>query len=355
MRAVDPSTAGHHRRYPSISLLLPLDGPTPWPARLRGLQREVTARLRAEFGPRVDHELLARLEDTVAGATAPPGARSLAVYVNADGSDSVGVAVAVRERAVIDDTFATRDLVHHDLRSPRYWVLALSLDDPRLLHGLGGSLHPQPLELRDTAEQPSGNRDRRGRDRSDVLEARRARRLRALDVALGDRLAGNSDPVIVVGAEPTLSRFLDRTRHVARVESVVRRAPDQDLAVLRRIIEPAVAEVVGERRALALDSLQRAVGAGTAASGVDQVWRDARRARGGVLVVEEQFEHAAVVTADGSLVAAADPTAAGVVDDVVDEVIELVLAAGGRVDLVPDGTLAAHQRIAFVPPSPKRR
>jgi hypothetical protein len=139
------------------------------------------------------------------------------------------------------------------------------------------------------------------------------------------------------------------------VESVVRRAPDHDPAVLRRIIEPAVAEVVGERRALALDALQRAVGAGTAASGVDQVWRDARRARGGVLVVEEQFEHPAAVTADGGLVAAADPTTPGVVDDIVDDVIELVLAAGGRVDLVPDGTLVEHQRIAYVPPSAKRR
>lgn len=355
MHAVDPTTAGHHRRYPSISLLLPLDGPTPWPARLRGLEREVTARLQAEFGPAVDRQLLARLADTVAGATAPPGARSLAVYVNADGSEAVGVAVAVRERAVIDDTFATRDLVHHELRSPRYWVLALSLDEPRLLRGLGGSLHPQPLALRDSTEQPSGNRDRRGRDRSDVLEARRARRFRALDDALADALAGTSEPVIVVGAEPTLSRFLDRTRHVTRVESVVRRAPDHDLTVLRRIIEPAVAEVLGERRALALAALQRAVGAGTAASGIDQVWRDARRARGGMLVVEERFERPAVVTGDGTLALAPDAAAAGVVDDIVDEVIELVLAAGGRVELVPDGTLAPHQHIAFVPPPARKR
>ena len=355
MHAVDPTTAGQHRRYPSISLLLPIDGPTPWPARLRGLQREVTARLRAEFGSGVDRALLARLEETVAGATAPPGARSLAVFVDADGSQSVGVAVAVRERAVIDDTFATRDLVHHDLRSPRYWVLALSLDEPRLLHGRAGSLHPRPLQLGEAGEQPSGNRDRRGRDRSDVLEARRARRFRVLDAALTDALAGSEDPVIVVGAEPTLSRFLDRTRHIGRVEGVVRRAPGRDLAVLRRIIEPALAEALGERRAVALDTLQRAVGAGTAASGIDEVWREVRRARGGVLVVEEGFERPAVVSGDGTLAPAADATAAGVVDDIVDDVMELVLAAGGRVDLVPDGTLVTHRHIAYVPPSARRR
>ena len=354
MLTVDPRTATHHRRYPSVSLLLPLDGSTPWAARLRSLARQASTRLRAEFGPGVDLRLLAELDRAVAGAAPPAGARSLAVYVNAEGAQCIGLAVAVRERAVIDDTFATRDLVHHDLRSPRYWVLALRLDDPRLLQGRGATLHPRPLRLRDTTDHASHGRDRRGRDRSDVVDAFRARRLRALDMALSEALAGSSDPVIVVGAEPTLSRFLDRTRHVGRIEGVVRRAPTGDLTVLRRIIEPAVAEVLGDRRVLALTALERAVNAGTASSGIDEVWRRARRARGGLLVVEAGFEHPAVVT-DGRLEHAPDPTSAGVVDDLVDDIIELVLASGGRVELVPDGTIAPHHRIAFVPPLRRKR
>ena len=90
-------------------------------------------------------------------------------------------------------------------------------------------------------------------------------------------------------------------------------------------------------------------------SGVDQVWRDARRERGALLVVEEGFEHPAVLAADGHLRPAAEATAAGVIDDVVDELIEMVLASGGRVELMPDGALAAHQRIALVPPPRRRR
>jgi hypothetical protein len=352
---VDPTTASQHRRYPSISLLVPVDGATPWTARLRSLKREATARLRAEFGDELDHRLLRRLDRAVADATVPAGARSLAIFVNADGAQCVGVTVTVRERTVIDDTFATRDLVHDDLRSPRYWVLALSLDDPRLLHGRGPRLYPHRLPLGDTTEVPSSGRRRRGKDRSDIVDAHRSRRLRALDAALTEVLAGTADPMIVVGAEPTLSRFVDLTRHVSRVEGVVRRAPTIDLAALSEIVAPAVADVLGERRVRAFATLERAVGAGTAASGVDQAWRHARRATGGLLLVEQGFEHPAAVNDDGTLTPATDAAATGVVDDIVDDILELVLAAGGRVELVPDGALTAHQRIALVPPPRRKR
>src|SRR3546814_14428012 len=46
---VDPATAAHRRHYPSVSLLVPIDGPTPWPARLRRLHRDAYLRLLAEF------------------------------------------------------------------------------------------------------------------------------------------------------------------------------------------------------------------------------------------------------------------------------------------------------------------
>lgn len=108
MLEVDPATAANHRRYPSISLLVPLAGGTPWQARLGRLRRAAVGRLHDEFGVGVDAGLLERLADTVDTATPPPGARSLAVYVNSDRCSVVGLGVEVRERVVIDDTFATR-------------------------------------------------------------------------------------------------------------------------------------------------------------------------------------------------------------------------------------------------------
>lgn len=354
MFTVDPSTAARHRRYPSITLLVPLAGDTPWPARLAQLHRNAERRLRAEFGEDVDRDLLRQLAGAVEDAQPCAGARSLAVYVNAEMSSAVGLAIEVRERVVVDETFATRDLVAADLRQPRYWVLALTLDEPRLLHAHGGRLHEQPLDLNDRAEHPSTGRTGRGRDRSDVIDAQRIRRLRAIDMAITSTLADNTDPLVVVGLEPTLSRFLGRTRHIARIEGVIRRAPARDRRALVDSVAPAVAEMLTERRLAALDDLDRAVSRGSAESGIEQVWRAVRR-NPGLLLVEATFEQPARVDTNARLELvdhAADP---GVIDDAVDEVIEAVVAAGGRVEIVPDGLLSVHRRIAFVPAQPRRK
>jgi hypothetical protein len=44
---------------------------------------------------------------------------------------------------------------------------------------------------------------------------------------------------------------------------------------------------------------------------------------------------------------APDAAAPDVVDDLVDETIETVLAQGGRVVLVPDGSLSVYERICL--------
>lgn len=66
-------------------------------------------------------------------------------------------------------------------------------------------------------------------------------------------------------------------------------------------------------------------------------------------LVEEDFHYPATVDASGMhLTPADDPTAAGVMDDAVDEIIETVLSKGGRVVFMDNGQLAEHQRIALI-------
>lgn len=352
MLAIDPRTAARDRQYPSISLLLPIDDAVAWPQRLRTLERSAVRRLRAELGSRLDPDLIGRLRTAVEHAKVPPGARSLAVFVNADRAECIGIAVTVRERVVVDDTFATRDLLHHELRSPRYWLLALTLDAPRLHRGRGSILRPQPLDLEPVRVERTGSRDRRGRDRTDIHDARRARRLRNLDDHLAAALRNDEDPLIVVGAEPTISRFLDHTRNINRIEAVMRRAPGRD-ATLPALIEPALTDVLASRCATALAALERAMNARIVTGGIQPIWERCRHARG-MLLVERGYEHPATITDQGSLEPAQDPAAAGVLDDAVDDVIEFVLALNGRVELLPNGALTNHGRIAFIPDLARR-
>jgi len=112
--------------------------------------------------------------------------------------------------------------------------------------------------------------------------------------------------------------------------------------------------MLAERRVLALDALERGVGARTAVSSLQPVWRAVHRSPG-LLLVEHAYEQPVRLLPGNRVSPADDATAPEVIDDGIDDIIEAVLARGGRVELLPDGALAAHQRIAFVPAHRRKR
>jgi hypothetical protein len=354
---VNAATAQTHRDYPSVSLLVPVDAEGHWQRRLAQRKREACDRLVLEFGTDLPAGLQERLDEAVETATVPAGARSLAVYVNSRTSVAIPLSVRVRERVVIDDTFATRDLVRDELRKARYWVLALGLDEPRLYSGRGQRLVEVPLDMAgdDLDDARRVGRGRFGRDRSDITRARRDRRLRSIDAAVSDAINHDLDPVIVIGIDPTVSRFMAVTRNSLRLEGPVRRAPARNVSSLAQQVWPSVDAVLASHRHEALHALDRSLGAGSAVTGPRTVWTAARRSAGALLLVEEGFEYAAVVQPDGSIERTVDAAAPGVLDDAIDDIIEVVLAAGGRVELFPDGALTSHGRIALLPPGTRRR
>ena len=64
--------------------------------------------------------------------------------------------------------------------------------------------------------------------------------------------------------------------------------------------------------------------------------------------VSSRYEYPAILGDDPADVSPApDAAAPDVVDDLVDETIETVLAQGGRVVLVPDGSLSVYERICL--------
>ena len=87
-----------------------------------------------------------------------------------------------------------------------------------------------------------------------------------------------------------------------------------------------------------LETLGGHLAKGRVAIGIDDAWDQAAIGGGDTLLVEESYECAARITESG-LEHTSDRDAPDVVDDVVDELIELVIARGGRVQIVPDGRL----------------
>ncbi len=79
-----------------------------------------------------------------------------------------------------------------------------------------------------------------------------------------------------------------------------------------------------------------------------EVWRLAQEGRGKLLLVEKNYHVPAVLSENGDLILVENVGGTEVIDDAVDEIIEVVLAKGGRVALVDEDSLNDYQKIALI-------
>lgn len=345
MLAADLDQLLAHRGYPSVSLLVDLDPRLgPWSERLEALQRQAADRLGQEALGDVAGVTLAALSETVRTVAPTRWARSVAVFAGGGTHVSLSLPVRARDRVVIDETFATRDVVHAVNRSPGWWLVAVDLARPRLWRGLGVDTAPVDLGLDDDGDplERDGS-DPRSADRREI---RRRRRLDEVVGAVSTALGSSPWPLVAVGPSPTVSQFTALIDHSPAV--AVRGPTRVPVSELVSRAGPELRRLEERRCADALELLGRHLAAGRCAAGIEAAWAHAERAGGATLIVETGIEYPARVTEDGRLVAVDDRDAPGVVDDAVDELIEAVLARGGTAQLVPDGTLDDLGRVALL-------
>ena len=344
--------------YPAVSVLCRTEAAPRMTsgdaARLEALVGDAVSRLRNDDRVAAQRSLIERLEELAEDAAVRPTRAAVALYVSAGHASSWALPVPVVDRAVVDPSFATRDLVRSLHRTPRHVVLVLTDREARLFDGVADTLLPPPsgpfpliaaparTPLRQPTRQPAP-------ERGTVVDQTGDGFLRVVDRALGTYLSLHPAPLVLVGAQRTLATFRQLSRNVGRLAGTVHgshaRTP---LPVLAALIRPVLDGYLRGRQAEALELLDRRTGAGRVVTGMPAVWLAARTERPELLAVEHSLFYPARLSADGHfLEPATDVEHPDVLDDAVDEVIELVLRRGGWVALADDGALAARDGIAL--------
>lgn len=338
------------RSYPAVSLLM---NTTPSTAlsgaeaiRLNQMLAQATRRLRAEGAGHDPAAALANLEQLVDDVVGGPTSAALALYAGPHTAMALRLPVEVRERVVVDPSFATRDLVRSLHRTPRHAVLLLSGREARLFEGVGDQLRParsSAFPLRDTRQRQNdgGRPDREDKDTAAFL--------RTVDRALATYLRVHPAPLVLAGSKRALATFTDLSVNLDRLAgSIPVNLSTEPLSVLAQRIRPTMERYLLSRQNDALALLDQRVGARRVVSGMADAWLAARTERPEMLCVEQGLFYPARVSNDGDLlVPATDIEHPDVIDDAVDELIELVLERGGWVALVDDGALAAHGGVAL--------
>jgi hypothetical protein len=337
------------RSYPCVSLLLNTEPAAVMTgadaARLRALLDTAAQRLRAERVVDAD-TLLATAEGLVAQAATAPTSTALSVFASRSTALTVPLTVEVRERAVVDPTFATRDLVRALHRTPRHLVLALSSRDARLFEGAGDDLRPVRSTAFPMNDTPARELDQA---RSSRELSATASFLRTVDRALGTYLQLHPAPLVLAGPSRVLATFTGLSRNLGRLAGQIpANVVHQPLTELAARTRPVLERYLHSRQQEALELLDRRVGSSRAVSGMSSAWLAARTERPEMLAVEQGLFFPARLSGDGDLLLpATDVEHPDVIDDAVDELIELVLDRGGWVALVDDGVLDAHGGVAL--------
>lgn len=343
--------------YPMVSLLLTcLPGASMAPVdrvRLGRLVDSATRRLARELRTSDVDRAVRPLRDLLAQVVTEPMGRGLVLYAGAGTAEAFRLPEPVADRAVIDPTFATRDVARALALHPAYRLLVLGGGHARLLVGAGRHL----VEQTDNGFPIVDDDARDGADRrGHRLEAERPHRdrrrwdafLRTVDEALVARTSEISLPLVVAAAEPLAGRF--RRISTSPVEGVLPgnhvRAGAGRLAELAR---PAVEHLLDRRVGDVLDDLRTAADRRLSVVGMSAVWPAAVDGTVRTLVVEDDFTYPALPAPDGrSVLRALDPEHPHVLDDAVDEVIELVARSGGSTVFVPAGRLDGGRIAAVV-------
>ena len=291
----------------------------------------VDRRLEGDVADEQRHEIVATVIALIARASSERPTRAVAICVSPQYQAVVRLGRPVRDRVIIDDTFATRDMVADANRTATYRVVTVSDRKARVLLG----------------------------DRTRLVEERGRHwpLLREDDQSLAQWSRAVTHVVQTVNREfplPTVVAGVDRSvRELLKLDelqpvgTVAGNHDRTGWSDLHHLAWPLVVDWLRADADRARRSLDAARDQHRYAGGLDEVWELAHEGRVELLVVEEDYAVAARVL-DGRLVLAKDTWAPDVIDDAVDELIETVLRKGGRTVVVPPGDLADAGHVGAV-------
>ncbi len=322
--------------YPSITVLMNTTpgtvlSPTELATALR-LVKHADDRLTGDVPDELRGALISTITRLVDDQTTERSARALAVCVSPDYSAVVHLGRTVNERVVIDDTFATRDLVADLNRTACYRVLTISDRRTRLFIGDRQGL----IESR-TGTWPVVRQD----------EQSAASWKREVEECVRAEHTQDPLPTIIAGVERTVRRTIIANR-LDTIGFIPGNHDRTSWIELHNAAWPLVTDWLRTDHSRATKALEHARSTRRYAGGIDEIWPLANDGRVGLLVVEDTYALPARIDHNLQLQRADDREAPDVIDDIIDDTIEVVLRHGGNAVIVADNHLRNHDRIAAV-------
>ncbi len=338
---------------PCVSILLSTHRTHPDnaqdPINLKNLVTQAEERLHKDYDKRHVAPIMEHINRAVSAMDHMNNLEGLALFANSDMARVVKLNIAVTDRVILDRNFATRDMMRDLQGGAHYYILTVSGHKSRLIEAFRdqvlveyGAQHRFPMENRMYSTHASQ------RTQSGVEEDLMKEFCNRVDKAMQEVRAVQALPIIVAGDERNIEFMMavvdDRSAYIGSIIGSPDEIKGHELAAKASV---EVERVMTERRAKALELIASAQSAGKLSDDIGDIHRAVKEGRGGTLYIEEGYFQPARIDGD-TVTLTNDPTEAGVIDDVIDELAENTMKFGGQVVFLPPGSLEAYRKVCLV-------
>jgi len=312
---------------------------------LRRLVEEAEARVLELGTKRSMAAILERLVAVQGSIDHRHNKEGMAIFIAADLTEVVRLPFPVDERAAVDDTFVTREVVRWKLGGVDHHVLVLGTKEAHLYHAsndrLVGEAHGA-FPMRNNRKAHNSLAASQSKGQQNLLREFHLDVDRAVRAAVGVK----GRVVVACTHEQYPQLVADADDASIYIGNMAGSYDETSAAEVVKAAWTLAYEDQKKRQMADLDLLSRASATMHSTSVLD-IWRQVREGRGMTLLVERDLRMAAKVNGD-NIELVDDPKAPGVVDDIVDDIIEEQIRKGGDVRILPNGLLAEYKGIALL-------
>jgi hypothetical protein len=275
----------------------------------------------------------------------------LVLFVNEAGiAEYTRLPIKVENRTVVDNTFATRDLVRSMHLESSYYVLVLSRDEARLIEAHNDKVVKEldaPFPILNTSLYSTNGPELANSQRQTNLVQEFFNRV---DKIVNEVVNSHPLPVLIATETSNFSEYQQVADNKGIIIGHLNKNRNNEKA--HHIVADAWESVKGilkERNAARLSELKQAVGTGKFVSDFNDIWRAVIEGKGQTLFVEKGFFQPAKIN-DSSieLLPIENAHDTGVVDDIIDEMIEYNLRFGGDTVFLSKEDLSDFQGLGLI-------
>ncbi len=341
---------------PAISILMPTHRSFPDnkqdPITLKNLVKQTEERLLSQMDKREVWPIMETINAEVEAHDHSHNLDGLALFAGAERAEMVRLPFAVKEHAIIDRNFATRDISRGLFDAVSYFIVVISREygrlfqayNDRLVHEFDRNTDLQGYSFpikNNSLYSTSGHERSQAPSEDNLLKEF----LNVVDKSLQEiqgKRGNDRLPVVVIGDARNAALFKQLSDRPNDIVGEVTNAADLE-ADAQTLVDDAKEAVASHRataEVAAMGQLGQARGANRLLTDLSKIYRAATEGNAERLYVRRGFIQPGVIDIEARTVSAhEDSSAEGVTDDVVDELIELVQGNGGDIAFLSVETL----------------